>query len=499
MPVNAVSPGNHADALLRLPTDRFLIGDNGQAAMPASGGTMQHISPSTGAQQTEISLGGQVEIDAAVEAARAALRHWRGIKPTDRARLLSRLTDLVEKNGEEIGVISSLENGIPAHIYKFSMTPLVVAWMRYYAGYADKLEGITAAHWPSEQLEYTIPEPFGVIGIIIPWNAPMISLAQKVTPALAAGCTVVVKPSETTPYTAIRFGQLALEAGIPPGVLNIVPGTAAAGTALVVHPGINKISFTGGTAAARKIHAACAESLKPALYELGGKSANIIFADADLARAIPYSAAFPMINAGQGCQLPTRLLVERSIYDAVLEGVVSTIGALTVGDPLAETTYMGPVASQASVTRILSDIQAANDSKAGRLLAGGKRMGGDLANGYFIEPTVFADVDPRSRLAQQEIFGPVLSIFPFKDEAEAIALANSTAWGLAGYIQTRDLSRAHRVAAQMVCGNVYINGARNVHPAAPFGGVGLSGFGKEGGRWGIEEFILQKSVGVELK
>jgi aldehyde dehydrogenase (NAD+) len=409
------------------------------------------------------------------------------------------LTDLVEQHAAEIGVISSLENGIPAHLYAGSMAPIVSGWLRYYAGYADKLEGITSAHWPSEQFEYSIPEPFGVIGIIIPWNAPMISLAQKVGPAVAAGCTVVVKPHETTPYTALRFGQLALEAGIPPGVINVVPGTAVAGMALVAHPGVDKISFTGGTVAARKIHAACAESLKPALYELGGKSANIIFADADLDRAIPYSAAFPMINAGQGCQLPTRLLVERSIYDTVLERAVSTIRALTVGDPLAETTYMGPVASQASVTRILSDIRTANDSKAGRMLVGGNRMGGDLANGYFIEPTVFADVDPKSRLAQQEIFGPVLSIFPFKDEAEAIALANSTAWGLAGYIQTRDLSRAHRVAAQMVCGNVYINGARNVHPAAPFGGVGLSGFGKEGGRWGIEEFIRQKSVGIELR
>jgi len=471
---------------------------NGKAQAICSGEVHDHINPATGLKQAEIPLAGAADVDAAVQSARRAFPAWRGLTPARRAELLNRFAALVDQNKERIARISAIENGLPWNMVLSGHWPIVMGWMNYYAGFADKVEGHVTASYPSESLEYTIPEPFGVIGNIITWNAPMISLAFKVMPCLAAGCTTVVKPSEITPFTAIIFAELALEAGIPEGVINVVPGGAAAGEALVRHPGIDKISFTGGIASARKILAATAETLKPSLYELGGKSANLVFADCDFERSAGYSAFFPMHGSGQGCQLPTRLLVEDKIYDRFCEAVVTACRAIKVGDPLGEDSFMGPVVNRAALIRIEDYVSEAKRLNSGRLLLGGNRMGGDFADGFFFEPTVFADVEPTSRIAQQEIFGPILSVMRFKDEAEAVALANGTSWGLAGYIQTRDLNRAHRVASQLVCGNVYINGCRNVHPAAPFGGVGISGFGKEGGRWGIEEFIRHKGVGIAI-
>jgi aldehyde dehydrogenase (NAD+) len=490
--MSIVDLNKHLAAAQSLPRHTLLIGGK---YVPGSGDPFRHVNPATGRVQYEMTLAGAAEVELAVVAARQALDGWRKTKPRVRGEMLMRLCQLLDRHKEEFATLSALENGMPAWQFSGPQLGIIQGWMQYYAGWADKIEGQVTASYPSENLEYTIPEPVGVIGCIIPWNAPMISLAMKVPAALAAGNCVIIKPAEFTPFTAVRFVELALEAGIPEGVIHVLPGGPAAGNALVRHPGVDKISFTGGTLAAKRVMAACADTLKPALYELGGKSANILFDDADLARAIPYSAAFPMNNSGQGCQLPTRLLVQEAIYDQVVEGVLQTMRQLKAGDPLAADTFLGPVVSEVAMRRILGDIERAKSENPGKLLHGGRRM---EADGWFIEPTLFADVDPRSHLAQIELFGPVLSIFRFKDEQDALRLANDTPWGLAGYIQTRDLGRAHRVAANLVCGNVYINGAMNVHPAAPFGGVGLSGFGKEGGRVGLEEFLRHKGVAVAL-
>jgi aldehyde dehydrogenase (NAD+) len=491
--MNIVDTSRHAEAARSLPAETLLIG--GERLRHGSGAAFGHVNPATGQVQYEMRLAGAAEVDRAVQVAHAAFAGWRRVKPGRRAEILTRLCELVTRDKDHLALLSSLENGMPSAQFSGPQLGIVQAWLRYYAGMADKLEGLVTASWPAENLEYTLPEPLGVVAAIIPWNAPVISLAMKVPAALAAGNCVIVKPAEFTPFTTAHFAALALEAGLPEGVLQALPGGAEAGEALVRHPDVAKVSFTGGTAAARRVMAACADTLKPALYELGGKSANIVFDDADLARAIPYSAAFPMHNSGQGCQLPTRLLVHAPIYDAVVEGVRQTMAHLKIGDPLAPDTFMGPVVSEAAMRRILGDIERAQADGAGRLVCGGARV---EAAGWFVEPTVFAGVDPRSHLAQNEFFGPVLAILPFQDEDEAVALANGTPWGLAGYVQTRDLGRAHRVAARLNCGNVYINGAMNVHPAAPFGGVGLSGFGKEGGRAGIEEFMRHKGVAVAL-
>jgi aldehyde dehydrogenase (NAD+) len=334
--------------------------------------------------------------------------------------------------------------------------------------------------------------------MIITWNGPLISLAMKVPAALAAGNTVVVKPSELTPFTPELFAELVTGAGFPAGVVNILPGDADAGAALVRHPKVRKVSFTGGPATARKILAACAEEIKPAVLELGGKSANIIFDDADLDSACAVGT-FLSIGAlsGQGCALPTRMLVQDSVYDDVVARVAAIAQSIAVGDPFASTSMSGPVVNRAAHERILNVIAKAHADGA-RLVAGGKALSldGDLAGGYFLEPTVFADVDPDSDLAQNEVFGPVLAISRFSTEEEAIEIANRTRYGLSGYIQTANLKRGLRVAEAMITGEVLINGAANLPVNRPFGGLGVSGTGKEGGFAGIDEFLRIKGIGI---
>jgi len=491
--VSVIAFDKHEAAARRLPDNSAVIGT---PLRLTSGLVHDHVNPATGRKQAEVPYAGAAEVDRAVAAARKGFEVWRRTRPSVRGERLHRLIQLIDAHKEEFATLSALENGIPYFQFEVQWNLIIKSWLTYYAGYADKIEGSVTASFPAEHFEYVVPEPFGVIACIIPWNAPMISLSMKVAPALAAGCAVIIKPPEFTPFTAVRFAELALEAGIPEGVVNAIPGGPEAGEALVRHKGVDKVSFTGGTVAAKKVLAACAEGLKPSLYELGGKSANIVFADADLDKAVMHAAMFPFSNSGQGCQLPTRLLVQDSIYDDFVDGVVGAVKTIKVGDTLAADTYMGPVVSQAALTRILAAIDQGKTGNAGRLATGGERAGGGLAEGFFIEPTVFCDVDPMSQLAQNEIFGPVLSIFRFTDEQDAVRLANATEWGLAGYIWTQHLGRAHRVASALSCGNVMINGSPNAQPQTPFGGVGLSGFGREGGRWGLEEFIRTKGIGV---
>lgn len=468
----------------------------GEKRTSASGGWFAHINPCTGTTDAEIPLAGPEEVDEAVQAAHRAFESWRSTSPAERRGILMRFADLIEEHGEDFKQLAALDNGTPIGLGD-GFVGMSVEWTRYYAGWADKINGdVTSSLRTHGDFSYTLKQPYGVIGVIITWNGPLFSLAMKVPAALAAGNTVVIKPSELTPFSADLYAQLATEAGIPDGVINVVPGSAEAGAALVAHPLVKKVTFTGGPATARKILALCAEHIKPAVMELGGKSANIVFADADLDLACGLGTIMSVgVMSGQGCAMPTRMIVAREVYDEVVSRVADLAKMVKVGDPLQADTLSGPVVNYAALQRITGIIERAQRDGA-RLVAGGKRLGGELANGYFLEPTVFADVDPLCELAQQEVFGPVLSIIPFDTEQEAVAIANNTEYGLSGYIFTNDLKRAHRVSEALNTGEVLINGAANLAVNRPFGGIGISGMGKEGGREGLDEFLRIKGVAI---
>jgi acyl-CoA reductase-like NAD-dependent aldehyde dehydrogenase len=478
-----------------VPSGDLLIGDRWESDV--SGGRRAHINPSTGEPLATIAMGGPPEIDRAIAAARAAFPAWRATAPARRRDVLLELARLIDAHDVDLGVLRSLETGAP--FKRKRGASLAGEWVRYYAGWADKIEGATIPTSAGPALDYTLLEPYGVVAVLTPWNGGLVSAAMKVAPALAAANCVVLKPAELAPLASLRFAELCLEAGLPAGVVNVVPGGADAGAALVGDPRIGKISFTGGGATARQIFAAASQHLTPVVMELGGKSANVVFADADLdaAATIAVHAGIGPIS-GQGCVLPTRLLVEDSVYDEVEARVVGLAEALVVGPPFEDGVQMGPVIDARSCDRILGVIERAREDRAGRLLTGGERLGGGLAPGYFIAPTVFGDVDPASDLAQQEVFGPVLSVQRFRDEDEAIRLANGTQYGLGGIVFTNDLRRGHRVAAGIEAGYVGINGFPPMPAGAPFGGVKQSGFGREGGRAGLEELLRPKNVYVQL-
>ena len=464
-----------------------------------SAGKHAHIYPGTGKVTGEISLAGVEEMNRAVDAAAQAFVTWRRCDPRERGRLLRRLASLIMDRREDFGRLGAMDNGTPASFAAFH-AEMAHEWLNYYAGWADRIEGrVTDSVTARGELAYTLYEPYGVVGLIITWNGPLTSLGMKVGPALAAGNTVVVKPSEMTPYVGELYMDLVREAGIPDGVINMVPGSAAAGEALVRHKSVEKVSFTGGPVTARKILAACAEQLKPAVLELGGKSANLIFPDADLDAACEFGVFGSIaMMSGQGCAFPTRMLVHDDVYDEVVERTLAMTKSIKVGDPFDPQSSSGPVVNEAALHRILGVIERARTEGAGRLVAGGKRLQGELASGYFIEPTVFVDVDPASALAQEEIFGPVLAVTRFRNEEEAVEIANATDYGLSAYIQTRDLSRTLRVAEELKSGVVLINGSRNVYAHRPFGGHGLSGYGREGAKEGLDEFLRIKTVGIKV-
>lgn len=470
---------------------------NGERHSQGGGGTWDHVDPSTGQVDKTIPLADAADVDRAVKAAHVAFATWRKTSPAERRRLLLKLADLIEAHAGDFGRLCAMDNGIPIGIGGGAVG-VAVEWTRYYAGWADKTHtgDVSTTYANHNELSYTLAQPYGVVGVIITWNGPLISLAMKVPAALAAGNTVVVKPSELTPFTGCLFADLVAEAGFPPGVFNILPGTADAGEALVSHPLVEKVTFTGGPATAKKILHSCAELMKPVVMELGGKSANIIFDDADLEAACGLGTFMAVgLMSGQGCAFPTRMLVQEGVYDQVVEMVAMIAKTIAVGDPFDLGSVAGPVINQAAIDRILGVIEQAKLSGA-RLVVGGARLGGDLAAGYYLEPTVFADVDPSSDLAQNEVFGPVLAISKFSSDEEAIEIANNTRYGLSGYVQTKSLSRALRAAEELVTGEVLVNGAPNLTAQRPFGGLGLSGFGKEGGRHGIEEFLRVKSVAI---
>lgn len=462
-----------------------------------SGGVYEHLSPSTGRVQARIPLAGAAEMDRAVDMAADAFEGWRRWKPEARRVVLLKLADLINGHADEFAYLAALDGGTPLMMGQRG-AQLAAAWTAYYAGWADKLDGQLLSTFDTrDEFAYTVPEPIGVVGIIITWNGPLISLGMKVGPALAAGNCVVVKPAEITPFAPDLFARLARQAGIPAGVLSIVPGGIEAGEALVRHRKVEKISFTGGPIAARKILIACAEQLKPAVLELGGKSASLLFPDADIEaacqRAIQWSLG---ILSGQGCALPTRLLVHEAVYDEVLEKLIAIAKNYKVGDPFEEGVAVGPLINKAACERVFGMLQRVKETGSGKIVLGGGRPGGALEGKNFIEPTIIVDVDPDSEIAQKEIFGPVLIVSKFKDEDEAVALANNSDYGLAAYIQSSDVKRVHRLAERLKAGGVYVNGANQINPHTPFGGLGISGYGKEGGRAGIDEFLRYKTVAI---
>ena len=475
-------------AMLRIGADDLAEG---------SGGVYEHHNPVTGLPQASIPLAGKAEVDQAVAKAVAAAEAWRRWAPEARREVLLKLGNLINAHLDDFARLAALDGGTPL-MAGMGMAMLSAQWHSYYAGWCDKLDGQLLSTFNTRgELSYTAPEPFGVVGIIITWNGPLISLGMKVAPALAAGNCVVVKPAEVTPFAPDLYARLVREAGIPDGVFSLLPGSVEAGEALVNHPDVELISFTGGPIAARRILTACADQLKPAVLELGGKSASLLFPDTDIdaacQRAVQWSIG---VMAGQGCALPTRLLVHDSIHDEVIEKLIAIARAYPVGDPFTEGVRVGPLINAAACDRVAGMLDRVRSQKSGRIVMGGNRCGGPLAGKNYIEPTIITDVDPDSEIAQVEIFGPVLLVMRFKDEDEAVKIANSTRYGLAAYIQTDNLKRAHSVAERLKAGGVYINGATQIHPYTPFGGLGLSGYGKEGGRAGIDEYLRYKTVSI---
>ena len=483
------------DLLQAVPSGDLLVGGN--RVRETSAGAHEQLDPSTGRALATVALAGAAEIDDAVRAARGAQNDWLGLSPSQRRDVILRFAQVLDDAHEEMSILRSLELGAPKK--KRRGANMAVEYMRYFAGWVDKLEGSTIPVHPGRVLDYTVPEPYGTVAAITPWNGGVVSAAMKAIPALVAGNTVVVKPSELAVLSLLRFGELGLAAGLPPGALNVVPGAAAAGAALVTHPGVDKISFTGGGATAREVLRGAATNLTPVILELGGKSASIVFDDADIDTAVATTVGLALAGmSGQGCVLPTRLVVQDAVYAEVEQRVVAAASSLVVGRPFDEGVHAGPVITEAACERIVGAVEAAASRGDGRLLTGGKRLGGDLAEGFFVEPAVFGDVDNSSPIAREEIFGPVLSLVRFSDEAQAVSIANDSPYGLGGLVFTRDVARAHRVANRLQAGSVGINAFAPMPPSAPFGGVKQSGYGREGGLAGVEEFLRPKNVYVDL-
>ncbi len=469
---------------------------DGQWRDSKSGKTFETINPATEEVIAEVAEGDAADIDLAVKAARRAFDTgpWRKMDARDRGRMMNTFADLIESNIDELAELETLDNGKPIRESRHGDLPLVVDCFRYYAGWADKIHGQTIPV-RGRYFCYSKREPVGVAGQIIPWNFPMLMVAWKWGPALAAGCTVVLKPAEQTPLTALKLGELALEAGFPAGVINIVPGFGeTAGAALVAHKGVDKIAFTGETKTGQLIMKNAADSLKRVTLELGGKSPNIVFADADLDAAVEGAILGLYLNQGQCCCAGSRLFVQDSIYDEVVDRLAERTQGRKVGDPFDPETDQGPQVDKAQFDKILSYIDKGK-AQGARCVTGGERMG---SRGYFIKPTVFADVHDHMAIATDEIFGPVMQVLKFSEIEEVIERANTTDYGLAAAVWTRDIKKAHAIADRVRAGTVWVNCYDVFDAAAPFGGFKTSGLGRELGEKALDSYTEHKTVTIAL-
>ncbi|MEN5073174.1 aldehyde dehydrogenase [Isoptericola cucumis] len=454
-------------------------------------------SPVDGRELAVVADATPAQVHDAITAAADAFRSWRKVPGVERARLMHALATIIEREADELAALETSDNG---KLLRETRTQARFAARnyRFFAGLADKIGGRTVPLDAWDTFDYTLREPVGVAALVTAWNSPMQLLANKLAPALAAGCTVVIKPSELAPLTTLRLADLVAEAGFPDGVINIVTGGVEAGAALTSDPRLGRISFTGSVATGEAIQRAASATLVPVTLELGGKGANIVFDDADLERAVPGAVAGIFAAGGQTCIAGSRLLVHDSLHDKLVERVAEVARAIVVGDPTWERTQLGPVASERQRARILEHVDRARADGASLLTGGGVPDDASLAAGSYVQPTVFTDVSPSSALAQQEVFGPVLAVHRFADEQEAIEIANGTEFGLASGIWTSDVSRAHRVARELVAGTVWVNTYRYSAAQAPFGGTRKSGHGRERGVEAIDEYLATKNVLIDL-
>jgi acyl-CoA reductase-like NAD-dependent aldehyde dehydrogenase len=473
---------------------------NGEWRDSASGKTFDTINPATGEVLTHVAEAAAEDVDRAVGAARAAFDDlkgpWRKMSASERGRLIWKLAELIEKHADELAELETLDNGKIINESRYIDVPMAADVLRYYAGWATKVHGETINSFENA-FTYTLREPVGVVAAIVPWNFPLLIATWKLGPALACGCTVVLKPAEQTPLTALRMGELMQEAGFSPGVVNTVTGGPATGQALVRHPGVDKIAFTGSTAVGKEIMQAAAGDLKRVTLELGGKSPNIVFADSDLDSAVKGAITGIFYGKGECCNAGSRLFVESKVHDQFLEKLMERVKKLRPGDPLDPKSRLGAIVSQQQMEQVLRYIEAGKNEGA-KVLTGGARASVDGSKGFFIEPTIFDGVTNEMKIAQEEIFGPVLATITFNDIDEVAEQANKSPYGLAAAIWTNDVKKAHTLSRKLKAGIVWINTYGLMDAAVPFGGFKQSGFGRELGMHAIEHYTEIKSVWMAL-
>ncbi len=470
---------------------------DGEFVDAISGETLATLNPHDNSVIAQVAMAGHADVDLAVKAAHKAFPAWSRMQAADRGRILLKLADLIEANGEELARLESLDTGHPIRDCRMLDVPRTAGCFRYFGGMADKFQGETI---PVDAgfLNYTLREPLGVVGQVVPWNFPLMFTSWKMAPALAAGNTIVLKPAEITPLTTLKIAELMREAGMPAGVVNILPGLGhVAGQYIAEHSDIAKIAFTGSTATGKRIVQASAGNLKKVQLELGGKGANIVFEDANLIAAVNGAAWAIFHNQGQACIAGSRLVLHENIADAFLEKFILLANSIRLGNPLDPDTEMGPLTSAMHRDRVLSYVEVAK-AEGGEVLAGGVSPGGDLANGCYVRPTIVRVKSHKDRVAQEEVFGPFVTVLIFKNDAEALEIANGTEYGLGSGLWTSNLQRAHLFAREIRSGMVWINSYKRVNPGSPFGGTGQSGYGREMGFDAMREYTQVKSVWVNI-
>ncbi|KAF0965810.1 aldehyde dehydrogenase family protein [Rhodococcus sp. T7] len=493
MTTTATAPSSRVTSFLTNPVLHMIDGRNTPSASEEFFGT---FNPCNGDELAQVAFGGEDDVDRAVTAARRALDGpWGRMTPAERSKILWRVGDLLEERVEDFALVEALDNGKPLTYARLVDVPLSADWFRYMAGWPTKLEGstipVTSTAAPGDYFAYTVREPVGVVAAIVAWNFPLLLAAWKLSPALAAGNTVILKPAEQTPLSAALLGEVLRDAGIPDGVVNIVQGHGdSVGAALTTHPGVDKVSFTGSTEVGRRIVGSARGNLKKVTLELGGKSPNIVFDDADIDAAIQGAAMAIFFNQGEACEAGSRLFVQSKVYDQVVDGVARIAAELKVGDSLDPDSQIGPMVSERQLHTVLGYLDSGRAEGAIAVTGGGRK--GDI--GYFVEPTVLVDTKPTMRVVKEEIFGPVVTVMPFDNADDVVSAANDTEYGLAAGVWTSDVSNAHTIAAKIKAGTVWINSYHVLDPALPFGGYKQSGWGREHGAAVLDAYTETKTV-----